>query len=78
MYYFPGYHRSNHLGEGFGIDDLSKIENLVLPRVAGFSMGHACPAMRESEMIGSAIDQINLFMVSGVRFQVSGVSKNES
>jgi len=30
------------------------LKNLVLPRKAGFSMGHACPALRESEFSGSA------------------------
>jgi hypothetical protein len=30
------------------------LKNLVLPRVAGFSMGLACPALRESEFFGSA------------------------
>jgi len=30
------------------------LKNLVLPRNAGSSMGHACPALRESEFFGSA------------------------
>jgi hypothetical protein len=30
------------------------IKNLVLPRNAGSAMGHACPALRESEFSGSA------------------------
>jgi len=30
------------------------LKNLVLPRAAGFSMGLACPALRESEFFGSA------------------------
>jgi len=29
-------------------------KNLVLPRDAGSPMGHACPALRESETIGYA------------------------
>jgi hypothetical protein len=32
----------------------SVLKNLVLSRVAGSSMGQACPAMRESETIGYA------------------------
>jgi hypothetical protein len=30
------------------------LKNLVLPREAGSPMGHACPALRESEFSGSA------------------------
>jgi len=30
------------------------IENLVLTRVTGFSMGHACPALQGSEIDGYA------------------------
>jgi hypothetical protein len=30
------------------------LKNLVLPCVAGFSMGLACPALRESEFFGFA------------------------
>jgi hypothetical protein len=30
------------------------LKNLVLPRSAGSSMGHACPALRGSEFSGSA------------------------
>jgi len=30
------------------------LKNLILPRVARFSMGHACPALRESEFFGFA------------------------
>jgi len=31
------------------------LKNLVLPRNAGSSMGQACPALRESEIDGSAL-----------------------
>jgi len=30
------------------------LKNLVLSRVAGFSMGQACPSLRGSEFFGSA------------------------
>jgi len=30
------------------------LKNLVFPREAGSPMGHACPALRESETIGYA------------------------
>jgi hypothetical protein len=32
------------------------LKNLVLPRDAGSSMGHACPALRELEIDGSALE----------------------
>jgi len=31
-------------------------KNLVLPREAGSSMGHACPALRGAEFSGSALE----------------------
>jgi len=31
-------------------------KNLILPREAGSSMGQACPALRESEFSGSALE----------------------
>ena len=34
----------------FGIQ--SDRQNKVVPRMAGFSMGHACPALRESDGLG--------------------------
>jgi len=32
------------------------LKNLVLPRDAGSSMGQACPALRELEIDGSALE----------------------
>jgi len=46
------------------------LKNLVLPRMAGSSMGLACPALRESEFFGSA-KRIAARVRSELKFKVS-------
>jgi hypothetical protein len=45
------------------------LKNLVLPRNAGSSMGHACPALRESEFSGFALE----FCVLNYKFQAPNI-----
>ncbi len=48
------------------------LKNLVLPRNAGSSIGHACPALRESEFFDSALDFLCLKMqIPSTKLQIN-------